>query len=61
MMTALKPYDMTDYYAAREAQERRAEDWSLGYATETEQFYQEIEARLTFKAWLQGSARPTGY
>lgn len=45
---------MQGYYCAREAQVLRADDWSLGYATETDMFYTEIELRLTFKAWLQG-------
>lgn len=43
---------MSDYYAAREAQEQRAEDYSAGYATELAEFYDTQETRVTFKAWL---------
>lgn len=45
---------MNGYYAEREAQERRAEDYSLGYETETREFYVEVEPRVTFKQWLIG-------
>lgn len=44
---------MSEYYAAREAQERRAEDYSAGYETERAEFYEAVETRVTFKAWLQ--------
>jgi hypothetical protein len=43
---------MEEYYAAREAQERRAEDYSYGYETETNEFYAFIEERITFKDFL---------
>lgn len=44
--------DMSGYYAARAAQEARAEQWSLGYATELAEFYATVEQRLTYKQWL---------
>ncbi len=44
---------MAEYYSAREAQEGRAEQYSAGYATELEDFYENVETRITFKAWLQ--------
>ncbi len=43
---------MAGYYAARNAQEERAEDYSAGYATELADFYATQEERITFKAWL---------
>ena len=48
---------MSEYYAARDSQEERAEEYSAGYATETAEFYATQEERVTFKAWLQQSAR----
>lgn len=42
---------MAEYYAAREAQEQRAQDESAGYATELAEFY-EREERVTFKSYL---------
>lgn len=44
---------MSEYYAAREAQEQRAEMYSAGYATELAEFYATQEERLTFKSYLQ--------
>lgn len=44
---------MAEYYAARNAQEERAEMYSAGYATELAEFYATQEDRVTFKAWLQ--------
>jgi Trp operon repressor len=46
---------MQEYYAAREAQEQRAEMYGAGYATETREFYETQEQRVTFKAFLQQS------
>lgn len=43
---------MAEYYAAREAQEQRCEEYSNGYDTEQGEFYRDVETRLTFKAWL---------
>ncbi len=43
---------MAEYYAAREAQELRAEEYSSGYATELADFYENVETKLTFKAYL---------
>ena len=49
---------MSEYYAARNSQEERAEAYSAGYATETAEFYATQEERVTFKSWLQrGSSR----
>lgn len=48
---------MDEYYAARAAQEARAEAWSLGYATELSEFYDTVEPRLTFKQWLVQNKR----
>lgn len=42
---------MAEYYAAREAQELRAEEYSYGYDTEENEFY-EFEEKLTFKRFL---------
>lgn len=43
---------MEEYYAAREAQERRAEQWSSGYQEDERMFYATIEERITFKSFL---------
>lgn len=43
---------MAEYYAVREAQEQRCEEYSKGYSTETEEFYRDVETRVTFKDWL---------
>lgn len=43
---------MAEYYAARSAQEEKAEDVSHGYKTERDEFY-ESEEKVTFKAFLQ--------
>jgi hypothetical protein len=48
---------VAEYAAAVEAQNLKAEAWSGGHATELEEFYRMVEARLTFKAWLLGMAR----
>ncbi len=48
---------MRGYYSARQAQEQRAEEWSMGYATETALFYAEEETRVTFKQWLISQRR----
>lgn len=55
----MKPHEqlMSDYYAARAAQEERAEAYALGYATEAENFFADIEPKITFKGWLQGHRR----
>lgn len=42
---------MAGYYAAREAQEREAEEVCIGYDTELREFY-ERNPRITFKMWL---------
>lgn len=42
---------MDGYYAAREVQERQAEEYSKGYATEEAEFYR-LNPRLTFRTWL---------
>jgi hypothetical protein len=42
------------YRLARHAQERRAEEWSGGYATELRDFYRTQEPPLTFRDWLLG-------
>jgi hypothetical protein len=44
-----------DYYAAVEAQRDQVEAWSCGYATETAEYYETVEPKLTFKSWLIGS------
>lgn len=43
---------MSEYYAAREAQESRAESYALGYDTELTEFYRDVEPRVTFKSFL---------
>lgn len=43
---------MSVYYAARQAQEERAEDYSHGYKTERDEFYRNVERKLTFKEFL---------
>ncbi len=45
---------MSEYYAIRENQEQRAEQYGAGYATETAEFYQQ-EPRVTFKDFLQAN------
>lgn len=44
------------YRLAAEDQDRRAEAWSHGYATELAEFYRDVEPRLTFRVWLEGHA-----
>lgn len=44
---------MDDYYSARLAQEWRAEQYAIGYDTETKVFYRDIEKRIVFKDWLR--------
>lgn len=46
------------YRAARQAQEARAEAWSLGYRTELAEFYRTRERPVTFRDWLQHQERP---
>jgi len=46
------------YRLARHAQERRAEEWSHGYAIELADFYRTQERPLTFRDWLIGHRRP---
>lgn len=41
------------YTLAVEDQLARAEAYSLGYATEVEEFYRVVEPRLTFRTWLE--------
>lgn len=46
---------------AQEAQDRRAEAASIGYATELAEYFDPhdgVERRLTFKDWLRWSAHP---
>jgi len=43
---------MEAYYDARNRQEMRAEEYSIGYATELKQFYTEVESKITFKFFL---------
>jgi len=45
------------YRTSRRAQEERAEEYALGYKTETTFFYAAIERPLTFKEWLQHQER----
>lgn len=40
------------YRAAAEAQLDRAEAATLGYATELEAYWRDVEPRLTFRHWL---------
>lgn len=47
------------YTLAVEAQRARAEAYSHGYRTELEEFYRDVEARLTFRAWLEGARDTT--
>lgn len=49
---------MSVYYSARDAQEQRAEEYSLGYDTELSTFYAEVEPRVTFKAFLTQGVDP---
>ncbi|MGW6255474.1 hypothetical protein [Streptomyces sp. NPDC055085] len=44
---------MAEYYAMREAQERRAESYSAGYQTETRDYYRTVEKRVTFHDFLK--------
>lgn len=44
---------MDAYYVAREAQDRRAEDYAMAYDTETETFYREVERKIDFRSWLE--------
>ena len=48
---------MSEYYAARNAQEAKAEDYSNGYRTEKREFYDSVERRFTFKEFLIGRSR----
>lgn len=43
---------MGEYYAIREAQEQRAEQYSAGYKTELKDFYENVEKRFVFKDYL---------
>lgn len=43
---------MSDYYSARQAQEERAETYSLGYDSENRDFYENVETRVNFKDFL---------
>lgn len=45
---------MECYYAARQAQELRAEAYSAGHATELADFYETVEPKLTFHRFLCG-------
>lgn len=47
---------VTSYRCARQAQDERAEAWSIGYATELAAFYRDVEPPVTFRQWLQGWA-----
>lgn len=51
---------MESYYLAREVQEREAEEYSIGYATELREFYS-LNRRVTFKDWLSEFPRHLGY
>lgn len=51
---------MESYYTAREAQEREAESYSLGYDTELAEFYAANEP-VTFKRWLSEFPAAMGY
>ena len=44
---------MDAFHAAVEAQEERAEAWSLAYRPETDEFYRDVEQRLTLRRWLE--------
>lgn len=51
---------MDSYYCAREAQEREAEAYSIGYQTELEEFYK-VNRRVTFREWLVEFPKTMGY
>ena len=45
------------YRTARRAQDLRAEEWAIGYATELAEFYRTQEQAVTFRAWLEHQER----
>lgn len=48
---SIMAYDMTEFYAAQEAEDVAAEAATLGYRTELVEYWK-INKRMTFKAWL---------
>lgn len=51
-VNAWHEYVTSAYYAERDAQQQRCDEYANGYATEETTFYTEIETRVTFKAIL---------